>query len=217
MRGLDSRPRATYDNHAYQGLQVDQETPPDIQPGCLQLAVRPVTRDFANGVVARWHAHHKRVKGHRYALGAFPGRGDECLGVCIVGNPKARALNDGVTFEVVRLCTDGHRNAASFLLGAAWRVARAMGVTKLVSYTRAHEAGTCYRAAGWLQVAQLAARRFDPYSDRNRAQCTIPEIFEPTTESVPRARWEIATDLRAAADRAGRLSLVSEPREGTPE
>ncbi len=150
-----------------------------------------MTRDDANAVIARWHSHHRPVKGHRFAIGAYCE--GEVVGTVIVGNPKARLLNDGVTFEVTRLCTNGHKNAASRLLGAAWRAARAMGVTRMVSYLRADDTGVCYRAAGWTQRAAVPGRQWDAHSDRRRVQEWLPELFTPTTETIDRCRWEVAS------------------------
>lgn len=151
------------------------------------MIVRPITRDHANEVVEQWHSHHRRVRSHRFALAAFVD--DELHGVSIVGNPVAAALQNGITFEVLRLCTNGFPNAASFLLGASWRVAKAMGVERLISYTRNDELGTCYVAAGWRPVGATAARGWD---SGNKAQRWLPGTYAPTTEIVPRVRWEIA-------------------------
>lgn len=154
------------------------------------IELRPITRDDAGEVLRRWHRHHKRVQGHRFAIAAYSG--DELVGVVIVGNPKAKALNDGTTFEVTRLCTNGHRNAASRLLGAAWKAAKAMGVRRMVSYLRSDEEGVCYRAAGWTVAADVQGREWDKYTDSARRQKTLPGIIEPTTEVIDRQRWEIA-------------------------
>jgi hypothetical protein len=58
-------------------------------------------------------------------------------------------LDDGRTAEVTRLCTDGVKNGCSFLYGAAARVARAMGYTKIISYILESEDGASLRASGW--------------------------------------------------------------------
>lgn len=146
----------------------------------MAVRAQPLTRDEANAVV------YDAVRSHRYAIGAFVGNG--VVGCVIVGNPIAQALCDGTTFEVTRLCTYGHKNAATFLLGSAWRAARAMGVRRLVSYLRADERGTSYRAAGWHCVADVKGRAWDT---GNKAQRWIPGLYEPTTEIVDRTRWEI--------------------------
>lgn len=158
------------------------------------MVVRPSTRDEANRIVSQWHSHHKPVRAHRFALAALDGEG--LVGVVIVGNPVAQALCDGVTFEVVRLCTDGHPNAASFLLGAAWRTAKAMGVRRMISYMRHDEEGTCYKAAGWQAVAHVRARdwgRRRKAGHGGGANPYLPGLFTPTTEVVDRTRWEIQT------------------------
>ena len=56
------------------------------------------------------------------------------VGVVITGRSVSRYLDDGLTLEVNRLCTDGTRNACSFLYGAAARVAKAMGYHKIITY-----------------------------------------------------------------------------------
>lgn len=153
------------------------------------MIVRPVTRDAANAIVKLWHSHHKPVRSHRFALGAFEESPEDLLGVVIVGNPTAESLNNfGMTMEVLRLCTNGHRNAASFLLGASWRAAKEMGVTKMVSYTRCDESGTCYKAAGWRVISNVKGRL---WNTGNKSQRWLPGVYEPTTEIVDRLRWEI--------------------------
>jgi hypothetical protein len=58
-------------------------------------------------------------------------------------------LDDGKTAEVTRLCTDGYINACSFLYGAAARVAKEMGYTKIITYILESEDGASLRASGW--------------------------------------------------------------------
>lgn len=79
------------------------------------IDLRPATLREANEIVARWHSHHRQVRGHLFSIAAEDGR--EIVGVVIVGRPVAPALCDGRTLEVTRLCTNRHRNAASKLLG----------------------------------------------------------------------------------------------------
>jgi hypothetical protein len=153
----------------------------------MKLELRPMTRDQANELVSRWHAHHKRVVGHCFAIGCY--RDGEPCGAVIVGRPSAPMLQDGRTFEVTRLVTDRTPHVASKLLGAAWRAARAMGVWRMVSYTRADEPGTCYLAAGWRPVAQVDGRA---WTTGNKADRWLPGLYTPSTEMVARTRWEVA-------------------------
>ena len=118
------------------------------------LSMTPVSLSEANAFVARCHRHHKPVVGHKFSIGCMAdGR---LVGVAIVGQPVSRYLDNGLTLEVNRLCTDGTKNACSFLYAAAWRAARAMGYRKIVTYildTR-KPAGRRMkmRGAGWRQT-----------------------------------------------------------------
>lgn len=61
----------------------------------------------------------------------------------------SRHLDDGFTLEVNRLCSDGTRNACSFLYAAAARAAKELGYRKIITYTLDTENGASLRAAGW--------------------------------------------------------------------
>lgn len=92
------------------------------------LTLRPVSLAEANAFVAEHHRHHKPVRGHKFSLGCMVD--GQLVGVAIVGRPVSRYLDDGLTLEVNRLCTDGTQNACSFLYGAAARAARTIGYRK---------------------------------------------------------------------------------------
>lgn len=79
----------------------------------------------ACAIVARLHRHHEPPVGHKISLGVLVGR--RVVAVAIAGRPVNRLLDDGLTLEVVRLASDGTRNACSMLYGATWRVAKAAG------------------------------------------------------------------------------------------
>ncbi len=134
----------------------------------------------ANAFVARHHRHSVPPAGMKFAIGAQGG--GFVVGVAIVGRPIARALDDGWTAEVLRVCTTGERNACSLLYAACWRACRAMGYRKLVTYTLKSEPGTSLRAAGWRVVGEVTARSWDtpsrPRVDRDERQ--------------ERFRWEVA-------------------------
>jgi hypothetical protein len=51
-------------------------------------------------------------------------------------------MNNGLTLEIARLCTDGTRNACSFLLSRAARTAKALGYRSMQIYTLADETVT---------------------------------------------------------------------------
>jgi hypothetical protein len=106
----------------------------------------------ANAFVARHHRHHAPVVGHLFSLGAV--LGDAVVGVVIVGRPVSRHRDDGMTAEVTRLCTDGTKNACSFLYGAAARAAFALGFTRIGTYILANEPGVSLTAAGWRLIGE---------------------------------------------------------------
>lgn len=111
------------------------------------LTLIPISLSEANTFVATWHRHHKPVVGHKFSIGCeADGR---LAGVAIVGRPVSRYLDDGKTLEVNRLCTDGTKNACSFLYAAAARAARAMGYQRIITYTLDTEGGASLHAAGW--------------------------------------------------------------------
>ena len=78
------------------------------------------------------------------------------------------------------------RNACSMLYAAAWRVARAMGYKRLVTYILDTENGASLRAAGWKCVGQAGGLRWTgkrrPEVDLCPAQMKIR--FERTEEAM---------------------------------
>lgn len=170
------------------------EAPPVPEPkvpaptsGCHAgdgLQIVPCTLRRARAFCTAHHRHHGAPTGGLFALGlACAG---ELVGVAVVGRPVARALQDGATAEVTRVCTLGAPNACSKLLGACRRVARDLGYRRLVTYTLSEEPGTSLRAAGWIQTASVPGRSWDRRARRRR-----------TTTLGDKRRWE--APLPAAA------------------
>jgi len=121
------------------------------------LSLSPVAWDEACAFVTKHHRHHIPPPGWKYGIGVVDEKG-ELRGVVIVGRPVARKLDDGSTLEVTRCCTDGAKNVASMLYGAAWRVASALGYRRLITYTLTTEPGTSLRAAGWRDLYKTPGR-----------------------------------------------------------
>lgn len=113
----------------------------------MTMRVTPINLDEANAFVATLHRHHKPVPGAKFCIAVADG--NQVRGVAIVGRPVARMSDDGFTLEVNRCCTDGAKNACSMLYGAAWRAAKALGYTRLITYTLPSEGGVSLRASGW--------------------------------------------------------------------
>jgi hypothetical protein len=115
-----------------------------------RLALCPLSLEEANAFVMEHHRHHGAVVGHKFSLGAV--LRNAIVGVAIVGRPVARHRDDGLTLEVTRLCTDGTRNACSFLYGACARATFALGYKRIGTYILASESGATLKASGWRLV-----------------------------------------------------------------
>lgn len=118
----------------------------------------PVNRDQANAYIKAHHRHSKAVQGYRFAVGLAVD--DQLRGVAVAGRPVARALDDGRTIEILRVCTDGIRNGCTRLYGACCRAAAALGYHVAVTYTLEAEGGASLRAAGFRPVAQVRDRQW---------------------------------------------------------
>ena len=147
----------------------------------MSLELVPLDLDEAHMFVKRFHRHHRPSVGAKFAIGAAVD--GEIVGVAVVGRPVARGAQAwGWTAEVLRLCTDGTKNACSFLYGAAWRAARAMGYRRLITYTLSSEPGTSLEAAGWKVVAKVEGRS---WSSPSR-----PRVDKHPTQD--KLRWEVS-------------------------
>lgn len=121
----------------------------------MSLILRPIDFADAAAFVAEHHRHHTPPRGHKFSIAAMDG--NDLVGVAIVGRPVSRHRDDGSTLEVTRLCTNGHRNACSFLYGAAARAAFALGYRRIGTYILKREQGTSLAAAGWKLIAETRA------------------------------------------------------------
>ena len=113
-----------------------------------KLHVVPCEFDEARAFVKQHHRHHKPPVGHKFSL-AVADEDGVVRAVCMVGRPVARGNDNGMTLELTRLASDGCQNACSCLYGAAWRVAKALGYARLITYILDDEPGTSLKASGW--------------------------------------------------------------------
>ena len=107
----------------------------------------PLSLKEANAFIKKLHRHHTEVQGHKFSIGCEVD--GVLVGVCVVGRPVSRYMDDGKTLEVTRLCTDGTRNACSFLYGRAARIAKDMGYIKIITYILETENGSSLKASNW--------------------------------------------------------------------
>ena len=151
----------------------------------MPLSIVPVGWSEAQDFVRSFHRHNKPPIGHVFSVGVSDGA--ELVGVAICGRPVARMLDDGQTLEVTRCCVNesAPKGACSFLYSRAWRAARALGWSRLITYTLQSEGGASLRGAGWMQVGVVPAR--NPSDWQNRAG----REWQPVVGQA-KFRWEAA-------------------------
>jgi len=138
----------------------------------MKLCAVPVSLAEANAFVSEHHRHHPAVQGHKFSIGAA--LSEAIVGVAIVGRPVSRHRDDGLTLEVTRLCTDGTKNACSFLYGACARAAFALGYRRIGTYILASESGASLKASGWRLIGETRGKPMW-HASRSRPRVTVHE------------------------------------------
>ena len=152
------------------------------------LEIRPITLREANVYVAQHHRHNLPTNGHKFSVACYDG--DRLCGVAIAGQPIARKLDDGLTIEIRRVCTDGTRNACSILYGACSRCAKEMGYKRVVTYTLISEPGSSLKAAGFKSCGEAGGVSWNMPS---RPREEVQESLFGTVRKYPaekKIRWE---------------------------
>jgi len=148
----------------------------------------PVTLREASRFVADHHRHNEPPIGHRFSIGLSDN--GSLVGVVIAGHPMARKADDGRTIELLRVTTEGSKNACSRLYGAACRAAAAMGYRKAITYTLAEEPGTSLRAAGFSEDGQTEGHGGWKHGDGALNVAFRPRLWEPAKMPTgPKTRW----------------------------
>lgn len=137
-----------------------------------KLELVPIKFGDACAFVKKLHRTHRPPIHKKFCIAAAIN--GKIIAVVIVGHPVARHLDDGFTVEVTRCCTNGYKNACSFLYGAAWRVARNMGYRKLITYILDTEPGTSLYASNFKLIAKVKGKTWNcpsrPFIDRHPTQ-----------------------------------------------
>lgn len=147
------------------------------------LRIAPIGLRAANEYVSQHHRHHKPARGHKFSVCVI-GDGGTLCGVGIAGRPVSRMLDQDGYLEVVRVCTDGTKNAPSMIYGALRRAGIALGYPahKIITYTLESEPGGSLRAAGWHDDGLAGGGSWDRPS-RERID---------TAPTVTKRRWRAA-------------------------
>lgn len=118
------------------------------------MIIRPIHIREADEFVTIHHRHNKAAGNGKFAIGCFiimnitNGIWIYCIGVGIGGRPRSRHLDNGLTFEIYRVCTIGHKNATSFIYSKMKKIAQLMGYLKIITYTLQTESGSSLKAIG---------------------------------------------------------------------
>lgn len=153
------------------------------------MDARQITLAEANAFVLQHHRHHDAARGHKFSIAAY--QEGRIVGVAICGRPPGRYLDDGHTLEVTRLCTDGTRNACSFLYSAAAREARRRGYSKIITYILQSENGASLRASNWtLEAEKCGKPSWDGPRFRERHKVEQLTLFPKKTPPAEyKQRW----------------------------
>ena len=152
------------------------------------MTIRPITLREANAYVAQHHRHNQPTNGHKWSIACYDG--ERLCGVAICGQPIARKLDDGLTVEIRRVCTDGTYNACSILYGACSGVARDMGYRRVITYTLISEPGASLKASGFINCGEAGGTSWNmPSRPREVTQLTLfGEVRKYPEEK--KIRWE---------------------------
>jgi len=154
------------------------------------MRLLPISLLDANKFVVRLHRHHDKVQGHKFSIGCHTG--ENLLGVAIVGRPVSRYLDNGLTLEVTRLCTDGSKNVCSFLYSACARVAENLGYDKIQTYILDSESGTSLKSAGWiLEEANCGSMGWTGHKESGGRTSEVQTLFGTIKKypSCKKQRW----------------------------
>lgn len=145
------------------------------------MFIIPLTLKQANDFIQNYHRHHKPVVGHRFSIGLM--LDSQLIGVAVVGRPVARMSDDGFTAELTRLCTLGHKNASSKLMGAVGRICREMGFNKVQTYILESELGISLKASGWQMEVITYGRQWKHTDGKHR------RTDQPTENKIRYAKY----------------------------
>ena len=130
------------------------------------MEIKPITFREASDFINQHHRHHKATVGHKFSIGLYDS--EKLVGVAVCGRPVSRHLDDGITCEINRLCTDGTKNACSMLYGACCRVATEMGYVKIITYILESENGASLKASNFICEGEAGGTHWT--GKRNRGQ-----------------------------------------------
>lgn len=155
------------------------------------LIAEPMELKEAQAYINQFHRHHQTSHRDKFRISAKDG--EKTVGVIQVGRPVSRMLDDGITLEVLRLCSNGDKNVCSFLYSRAARIAKEMGYKKIITYILETESGTSLKASGWhLEADNVGGSNWNVPSRPREVISSQISLFEDKPKypiNVKKQRW----------------------------
>ncbi len=171
------------------------------------MELRPISQKDAFEFVKQHHRHHGIPVGALWWHAAHDENGELC-GVAIVGRPVARRLDDGLTIEVTRLCTNGAENACSILYAAARRVAIDKGFRRGLTYILESENGASLKASGWTYLGETPGKSWSVPSRQREDKHPLGKKHR-----YGFGEWKFAADASPQDADVSLLSREHQPKE----
>lgn len=131
------------------------------------MRIAPITFRKASEYINANHRHHRATVGCKFCI-CVVDDDRNIHGVAVAGRPVSRHLDDGLTLEINRVCTDGTRNVCSMLYGACCRIAKEMGYSRVITYTLVSEDGASLKASNFIFDGTAGGTHWT--GERNRGQ-----------------------------------------------
>lgn len=147
------------------------------------MKIAPITFRQASEYINTYHRHHSSTIGCKFCISVIDDDG-QLHGVAVCGRPVSRRLDDGLTLEINRVCTDGTKNACSMLYGACCRIAKTMGYRKVITYTLQSEDGASLKASNFICEGQAGGTHWTGV--RNKGQSIPAEMKNRWSKSLHR-------------------------------
>lgn len=153
----------------------------------LKIKYIPLSLKEAKEFVGKYHRHNKPPVGHKFSIGIE--MDGELIAVGIAGRPVARALDNGRTIEITRLCVkEGYPNINSRLYNRIRKICELMGYESIITYTLERESGSSLKA---LSAVPTKVRKHKANGWANRKGREEQKVV-----AEQKIRWELKRNSR---------------------
>ena len=125
----------------------------------------PLELKDANSFILKHHRHIDGIQGHRFSIGCT--YREKLVGIAVVGRPISMHYDQSKIIEITRLCTDGTKNACSFLYSACAKASKYLGYKRIQSYILESELGSSLKASNFIYSHTSEIPRWNKYK-RNK-------------------------------------------------